>query len=1153
MKNGRIAMRNGEGKQWQKIPVFAFFFFTFSFFLCTCDNLLQQNDSAAVEEGYGRVSINFTGGQGRTVLPAKVFDNYVYTFTNDGESLELSPDTDNLFTLSVGEWQVEVKAYVGEIDPDNLAATGTANFTVNSDTTEEVTVELDAVVTSGYGTFTYTIRYPEIAEAEITLKKLPGLIDSVELTPANEETDDGITVITKTTENVPAGFYLLTVLIRNGGWHAGISEAVHIYPLLTTEYEAEFDEDDLLPTDVNIADIKGITPVIGEAPVTVITETEQYTGTVTWSPHPTTFAATTTYVANITLTIKDGYLMNGVPANFFTVSGANNVHNMAGLGQITAYFGTPHSHLKVTNSTEWNNAMNTIREGGINRKYFIEVTGNVGVGGITSANNNTAGLGTITGIEVWLIGNGKLYLAGQGSIIRIGANQSILIDSGDLILEGLRNGQNYATQNNNTSIVYVSGGTNAILAFKNGTISGNTASVSGGVYVCGGVLVDNGTFNMFGGTISDNTAGVSNSSGSSNNGSGGGVFINNGNFTMSGGTIINNTATSINSYGGSNLNNNSTSGGGVYINITGGSSSNFTMTGGTISGNTASSNNGNSRNSNGNISGGGVYISGGSFTMSGGTISNNTANSNNTGGNGISNTYMQVRSGGGVYVNNGSFTMNSGTINDNTANSSHSNNSGNPNSNVSSSGGVFVIGSSSSFTMNSGTINNNSAISNYIMSNTSFTEKAGGGVYISGGIFTMINGTISGNASVLSGGVYVGDQDNSGVFVSGNGGTFEMRGGEISGNTANGGSSFAGGVYVGYSGTFIMTEGIISGNTTTYGGSGVYVNGISTITGGKISDNTTLDANNGGGVLVSSSTTIGGTVQIYGNTRNGVPNNLNLNLGSITLGSGVNAPANGMNVYVTTTTTEGTHIFVQSGATEEVIQYFHTDQSDKAIILLDIRLAIIDIVGSITAPAWREGNTVSLTAPSIDFPTGQTVTAQGWQISNNASGGWSNFTPPSTADMSYNGKYLRYYAASSNGQTYYSNAVIIKVISATLREVTIAMWDSYGDGWNSSAALRISVNGINLATNAILASGSGPGYYPFEINSGDVVRIYWVNGGTYDRECAFALYYSDDPPSPAFNPSSGTTDTARVLVSKRYNNPSGAVGYGTLMGSFTVP
>jgi hypothetical protein len=119
-----------------------------------------------------------------------------------------------------------------------------------------------------------------------------------------------------------------------------------------------------------------------------------------------------------------------------------------------------------------------------------------------------------------------------------------------------------------------------------------------------------------------------------------------------------------------------------------------------------------------------------------------------------------------------------------------------------------------------------------------------------------------------------------------------------------------------------------------------------------------------------------------------------------------------------------------------------------------------------------------------------------------------------------------------------------------VRQVTVTMWDSNGDGWDNSAALRINVNGTNRATNVRISGSSG--YYNFDVNVGDVVTFYWVSGGTYDRECAFAVYYSNDPPNPTFNPSTGTTDSSRLLLSKRYNIPSGSVGSGTTMGSFTV-
>ena len=92
-------------------------------------------------------------------------------------------------------------------------------------------------------------------------------------------------------------------------------------------------------TPINIAAIPGVTqPVTGQTPVTAITETAQYTGTVTWSPVHSTFAASTVYTATITLTPKTGYTLTGVAANFFTVAGATSVSNAADSGVVTAVF-----------------------------------------------------------------------------------------------------------------------------------------------------------------------------------------------------------------------------------------------------------------------------------------------------------------------------------------------------------------------------------------------------------------------------------------------------------------------------------------------------------------------------------------------------------------------------------------------------------------------------------------------------------------------------------------------------------------------------------------------------------------------------------------------------------------------------------------------
>jgi len=100
---------------------------------------------------------------------------------------------------------------------------------------------------------------------------------------------------------------------------------------------------------INIAAIQGvIVPANGLTPVTAITENEQYSGTVTWNDNPSTFAASTVYTATITLTPKTGYTLQGITANFFTVTGATSVINVADSGVITALFPVTDSRL-VTN------------------------------------------------------------------------------------------------------------------------------------------------------------------------------------------------------------------------------------------------------------------------------------------------------------------------------------------------------------------------------------------------------------------------------------------------------------------------------------------------------------------------------------------------------------------------------------------------------------------------------------------------------------------------------------------------------------------------------------------------------------------------------------------------------------------------------------
>ena len=94
------------------------------------------------------------------------------------------------------------------------------------------------------------------------------------------------------------------------------------------------------PAVVNIAAIPGVTvPATYRIPVTTITETAQYRGTVSWSPTVTgVFTAETAYTATITLTAKAGYTLEGVTGDFFTLAGATSVSNTANSGTVTAVF-----------------------------------------------------------------------------------------------------------------------------------------------------------------------------------------------------------------------------------------------------------------------------------------------------------------------------------------------------------------------------------------------------------------------------------------------------------------------------------------------------------------------------------------------------------------------------------------------------------------------------------------------------------------------------------------------------------------------------------------------------------------------------------------------------------------------------------------------
>jgi len=131
--------------------------------------------------------------------------------------------------------------------------------------------------------------------------------------------------------------------------------------------------------------------------------------------------------------------------------------------------------------------------------------------------------------------------------------------------------------------------------------------------------------------------------------------------------------------------------------------------------------------------------------------------------------------------------------------------------------------------------------------NLGIIDGRGGGVYLSGIMFTMNDGEIINNDATFGGGVSVGW-----------GSTFTMTGGVISDNTTAdmGGSigwGIGGGIFIENSGTAAITSGTISNNTSGHSGGGIFIEngGMATITSGTINNNTAWNSiyeGGGGGI-----------------------------------------------------------------------------------------------------------------------------------------------------------------------------------------------------------------------------------------------------------------------------------------------------------------
>jgi hypothetical protein len=547
----------------------------------------------APASGAGLVRLMLGSGNGRTLMPeTPAFAKYDFLFTpTAGPATDTVTMNDVLaeeyidVELLAGTWTVAVTGYTAyDLNGDGndeyyKTATGVGKVTGTENTAIEVidggivdvTVTLTPVApgTSGAppGIFSYNITFPE------------GVTGAITLTPVVTGTAPVIPALTSSPAEgsleVAAGYYDMVIQITrtSNGTMGGVYSAVHIYPGMKTRAEYTLTDADLVSA-VNLAG----TVSNGGLGMTVKAYSDA--------------ARTTLFVgATASVAANGGWLLSFSfdPSNttaYFTISDGATTLNAGDTGS-TAIPANGRSGI-----TLWFPCF-YVSQGGDDTNG----TGSKGnpFGSVQKAVN---AVNTAYTSGNWPSGESALInISGEALTSTTGGTDGLVVINGGsavyppITLKGYNNGT-YPTHSINATglskrVLYINNGANVTM--DNLTLTGgNVSATGGGVAVYG----TDSAFTMLSGTISGNTA-----TGTGGTDGGGGVYVSvsgTGEFSMSGGTISGNTATN--------------NGGGVYYN-----NGTFTMSGGTIGGATDAA-----RNT--ALKGGGVYVATSAFTMSGSAV-----------------------------------------------------------------------------------------------------------------------------------------------------------------------------------------------------------------------------------------------------------------------------------------------------------------------------------------------------------------------------------------------------------------------------------------------------------------------------------------------------------------------------------------------------
>jgi len=200
------------------------------------------------------------------------------------------------------------------------------------------------------------------------------------------------------------------------------------------------------------------------------------------------------------------------------------------------------------------------------------------------------------------------------------------------------------------------------------------------------------------------------------------------------------------------------------------------------------------------------------------------------------------------------------------------------------------------------------------------------------------------------------------------------------------------------------------------------------------------------------------------------------------------------------------------------------------------------LVTNNSAAALAAGETLAITA------NGNGYTVRQWYLNGaptGQNGSVYNFTGTAM------GKHTVGLFVEKGGKLYNTNIFITveAAASTSTRSVTIDMYDSGGNGWEGNGAIRVNVNGTEIATVKVISGSTNT--YTFQVATGDVVQFFWVYGIS-QKENSFIAYYTDTPPSPLFTAANNTFWTGSDALIYRLRGAMNSINDGEILGEFTV-